>query len=71
MNPDRAVRVKVACINWSHPDAPHAMTYMVTAAGERTHTRACGTWAEAMARADWLADIIRRYWNNHPEGDHR
>ena len=69
MNHNLPVRVKVACINWGHPDAPHAMTCTVNAGGEYLVTISHDSWAEAMAQADRLADIIRRYWNNHPEGD--
>ena len=41
----------------------------LNAAGEYLVTISHDSWAEAMAQADRLADIIRRYWNNHPEGD--
>lgn len=45
-------RWKVACINWSLPDAPKAVAYVLGADGF-----ACGwsdfpTWAEAVAYAD-------------------
>lgn len=60
MNPNLPVRVKVACINWSHPYAPHAHVHTVNAAGETVATHACDTWAEAMTVANRVADIIRR-----------
>lgn len=47
-------RVKVACINWNLPDAPHAVSYVITgthAIGDAYHP----TWAEAMERANHLA----------------
>ena len=59
MNPDRPVRVKVACINWLTPDAPHAVAYTVNAADGYLMTRSFPTWADAMAFADRLARFIR------------
>ena len=59
MNPDRPVRVKVACINWLTPDAPHAMACTVNAAGEYLLSTSFPTWADAMAFADRLARFIR------------
>ena len=59
MNPDRPVRVKVACINRSHPDAPHAMACTVNAAGEYLLSACFPTWVDAMAFADRLARFIR------------
>lgn len=59
MNPDRPVRVKVACINWLTPDAPHAMACTVNAADEYLLTHSFPTWADAMAFADRLARFIR------------
>lgn len=52
-------RIKVACINWPHPDAPHAMSYLLRdgeVVGEAYHA----TWDEAMARADEVASRLRR-----------
>lgn len=52
-------RVKVACINWSHPDAPHAMAYvLVDGAAEMTFY--CATWAQAMERANNIAGRIAK-----------
>ena len=59
MNHNLPVRVKVACINWGHPDAPHAMTCTVNAAGEYLLSTSFPTWADAMAFADRLARFIR------------
>lgn len=59
VNPDRAVRVKVACINWSHPARSHAAVSTVNAAGEYLHTTSFPTWDDAMAFADRLARFIR------------
>lgn len=44
MNPDRPVRVKVACINWTSP-------YLLT--------KHFAHWSEAMRFADRLAGYIR------------
>jgi hypothetical protein len=41
-------RWKVACINWSHPDAPHAISYLWDGEEMRTE-RYWPTWADAMA----------------------
>jgi hypothetical protein len=41
----------VACINWTHPDAPHAMSYLWDGdemKGEAYHA----DWSEAMARVE-------------------
>lgn len=59
MNPDRPVRVKVACINRLTPDGRGAMAYTVNAADEYLLTRRFPTWADAMAFADRLARFIR------------
>jgi len=44
----RVQRWVVACINWSHPDAPHALAYLNTPDGAM-HERYFPTWAEAIA----------------------
>ena len=44
-------RWKVACINWSHPDAPHAAAYLVGPDG-MIFDRYFATHAEAIAFAD-------------------
>lgn len=53
------MRIKVACINWGHPDAPHALSYVLDPIlgprGEFFHA----TWAEAMDRARMLAGMPR------------
>jgi hypothetical protein len=59
VNPDRPVRVKVACINWLTPDTPHAMACTVNAAGEYLLTHSFPTWDDAMAFADRLARYLR------------
>ena len=49
-------RVKVACINWTRPDAPHAVSYVLIdgmARGDTYHP----TWEQAMERAAYLADL--------------
>lgn len=45
-------RWKVACINWTLPDAPHAMTYLLIGDSAEV-TRYHDTWAAAVT---WLAD---------------
>ncbi len=55
----QADRIVVACINWPHPDAPHAMTYMLRD-GEMIAESFHRTWAEAMVRADNLATAFRK-----------
>lgn len=60
MNPDRPVRVKVACINWTSPYiVTRAQVTTVNAAGEHLHTRKFVRWADAMRFADRLARFIR------------
>lgn len=44
-------RVKVACINWTHPDAPHALVYVLDSAEGIVAERFFDTWAEAITRA--------------------
>jgi hypothetical protein len=46
--PDAPLRVKVAVINWGHPDAPHAVIYLLRD-GEAEAERFVNTWADAMA----------------------
>lgn len=58
MNPDRPVRVKVACINWGTA-ANQATASTVNAAGEYLLSASFPTWADAMAFADRLARFIR------------
>lgn len=45
-------RWKVACINWTSPDAPHATTYLLIG-GSAEVIRYHDTWADAVR---WLAD---------------
>lgn len=45
-------RWKLACINWTTPDAPHATTYLLVG-GSAEVTRYHDTWADAM---QWLTD---------------
>ncbi|UAJ80175.1 hypothetical protein IT072_03765 [Leifsonia sp. ZF2019] len=55
---DKSPRVKVACINWSHADAPKALSYLLRddeAVAEAYHA----TWAQAMERAN---DLARRVY---------
>ena len=51
-------RVKVACINWLHADAPHALVYLWDGE-EMGATTYCDTWAEAMTVADRWAGLLR------------
>lgn len=53
------VRIIVACINWTHSDAPHAMSYVLRD-GEAVATAYHATWTDAMQRADKLREVIRR-----------
>lgn len=48
------IRWKVACINWSHPDAPHAVSYALRD-GEMVADQFHVTWDDAMERANWWA----------------
>lgn len=59
MNPNLPVRVKVACINWSHPAWDQAAASTVNAAGEYLQTASFPTWDDAMAFADRLARYLR------------
>ena len=54
--PDR--RPVVACINWGHPDAPHAVSY-VLAEGSAIGSVYHDTWDQAMQRANELAVRIK------------
>lgn len=52
-------RVKVACINWGHKNAPHAMSYVLRnneLVAEAFHD----TWAQAMERANLIAVRLGR-----------
>jgi hypothetical protein len=52
------VRWKAACINWSHPDAPHGMAYAVRD-GEIVADWYFATWSEALTFADQRARGVR------------
>jgi hypothetical protein len=43
----QATAVKVACINWGHPDAPHAVAYVLGADGS-AYCEVYGSWPAAM-----------------------
>lgn len=58
-----APRVKVACINWSHADAPHALIYLLRN-GEAVAEQFVDTWADAMA-------LVPRYARLIPPGESR
>jgi hypothetical protein len=47
----------VSCINWNHPDAPHATSYMLRD-GSAVAVSYHPTWAEAMERANRLAVLL-------------
>lgn len=53
-------RLKVACINWSHPGAPHALVYMLKH-GEAVGGRFFPTWDEACSYARDIAADPRRW----------
>lgn len=53
------MRVVVACINWTTPDAPHAMSYVLRD-GEVLASAYHDTWVEAMVRANKIANYHRR-----------
>lgn len=59
-------RVKVACINWSYPDAPHALIYVLRD-GEAVADQFTSTWVEAMALVPRYARAINR--NNERTDD--
>lgn len=46
-------RIYVGCMNWSHPDLPHASVIF------RVQSVHFDTWAEAISYADRLARAIR------------
>lgn len=50
-------RVKVACINWGHHDAPKAMSYILRD-GEMLAEHYAETWEEALDRGNYLARLI-------------
>ncbi len=50
-SPTPHIRWKVACINWGHPDAPHAMTYRLRDA-ELQAEHYWPTWADAVAHIE-------------------
>lgn len=52
-----ATRVKVGCINWTHPDVPHAVVYLYDG-DDAGATSYHDTWVEAMSRADRLAGLL-------------
>jgi hypothetical protein len=49
----RGPRFRVACINWSHAAAPHAVVYL-----EGMFDRYFATWAEAI---EWADRTARRF----------
>ncbi len=51
-------RWKVACINWTSPDAPHATTYLLVE-GAAEVTRYHNTWADAVQWLDDHASILK------------
>jgi hypothetical protein len=51
--PLRRPRIRVACINWSHPRAPHAVVYL-----EGMFDRYFATWSEAI---EWVDMTARRF----------
>lgn len=53
-------RIRVACINWGHPDAPHAHLSVVDPTGCLLLAVFCTTWQAAMDFADDLARQWRR-----------
>jgi len=52
-----AAKWRIACINWSHETAPHAVAYYIE--GERLHDRYFPTWAEAVSWVDKITKIPR------------
>jgi len=50
-------RWKVACINWSHDDAPHACAYL-SVNGAAGFDRYFATWSEAI---EWADKTARRF----------
>lgn len=45
-------RWRVACINWSHPTAPHATAYLIDINGLLRYGEYFATHAEAITYAD-------------------
>ncbi|WP_461169288.1 hypothetical protein [Arthrobacter sp. Z1-15] len=45
-------RWKVACINWGHPTAPHALAYLMTPSGAFGGGKYFATHAEAITYAN-------------------
>lgn len=57
---DNRIRIKVACINWSHSEAPHATAYIIINGEIRVETY-CDTWDEAMVKAcEWAKRYVRK-----------
>lgn len=59
----RPYRWKVACINWTHPGAPHAIAYSVGDDGHMIYSRYFPTHAEAIRFADDTARRAHRMLN--------
>lgn len=58
-DPERKrARIKVACINWSHKDVPHATSYVQVGASAY-FIDYHATWDDAMERAGRLARTNR------------
>lgn len=55
---DEPTRVKVWCINWPHPDAPHAAVHVIHK-GELGMGAYFATWTEAIDFADRIAHNLR------------
>lgn len=53
-------RWKVACINWTYPDAPHAIAYSVGDDGHMIYSQYFPTHAEAITFADDIAKRAHR-----------
>ena len=59
-----SIRFKIACINWGHPDAPHALSYVLIGsemAGEAYHA----TWCEAVQRVE--REVLLGRWTRLAE----
>ena len=52
-------RAKVACVNWGHPRAPKAVSYILSG-DEMFAERFHDTWADAVERSRKLARLIRK-----------
>ena len=57
--PRRVSSWQVACINWNHADAPHAVAYYIDG-GAIAFTRYFGAWSDAIEWADWQARRFTR-----------